>query len=146
MGRLHRDGWVRLRQRVRLLTQKESDDDIDAKRWRPSIGEPATCHGEKRVGFGWDPIRGSYQIQRPERSQTNLIVRRNGHIKIYPCFLARFGGVSGGNKTQGCRVSSHTAMAGAGKFGSAKLPMATVTCPGKPSFSQKTVEPHVEQK
>jgi cold shock CspA family protein len=29
-------------------------------------------------------------------------------------------------------------MVGAGKFGSAKLPMATVTCPGKPSFSQKT--------
>jgi hypothetical protein len=33
-------------------------------------------------------------------------------------------------------VSPHTAMVGAGKVGSAKLPMATVTCPGKPSFSQ----------
>jgi hypothetical protein len=38
--------------------------------------------------------------------------------------------------SQGWRDSSHTAMVGAGKFGSAKLPMATVMCPGKPSFSQ----------
>ena len=48
----------------------------------------------------------------------------------------RLGGVSGGKDTQGWRVSSHTAMVGGGKFGSAKLPMATVTYPGKPSFSQ----------
>jgi hypothetical protein len=54
----------------------------------------------------------------------------------HPCFAARFGGVSGGNKTQGWRDSSHTAMVGAGKFGSAKLPMATATYPGKPSLSQ----------
>src|SRR6185437_11340220 len=67
----------------------------------------------------------------------------HGH---YPCFAARFGGVSGGNETHGWRVSSHTTMVAAGKFGSAKLPMATVTCPGKPSFSQKTVEPQVGQK
>jgi hypothetical protein len=51
--------------------------------------------------------------------------------KIYPCFLARFGGVSGGKETQGWRVSSHTAMVGAGKFGSAKLPMATGDVSGK---------------
>ena len=49
---------------------------------------------------------------------------------------ATAGGVSGGKDTQGWRDSSHTAMVGAGKYGSAKLPMATVTVPGKPSFSQ----------
>src|ERR1700730_4313335 len=40
----------------------------------------------------------------------------------HPCFATRLGGVSGGKETQGWRDSSHTAMAGAGKFGSAKLP------------------------
>src|SRR5262249_11544046 len=45
-------------------------------------------------------------------------------------------GVSGGKESQGWRDSSHTAMVGAGKFGSAKLPMATATYPGKPSPSQ----------
>ena len=35
---------------------------------------------------------------------------------------------------------------GAGKLGSAKLPMATATYPGKPSPSQYTVEPQVGQK
>ena len=49
----------------------------------------------------------------------------------HPCFTARLGGVSGGKETQGWRDSSHTAMVGAGKFGSAKLPMATATYPGK---------------
>jgi hypothetical protein len=53
-----------------------------------------------------------------------------------PCFATRLGGVSGGKETQGWRDSSHTAMVGAGKFGSAKLPMATATYPGKPSLSQ----------
>jgi hypothetical protein len=54
----------------------------------------------------------------------------------HPCFATRLGGVSGGKETQGWRDSSHTAMVGAGKFGSAKLPMATATYPGKPSPSQ----------
>jgi len=54
----------------------------------------------------------------------------------HPCFATRLGGVSGGKETQGWRDSSHTAMVGAGKFGSAKLPMATATYPGKPSLSQ----------
>jgi FtsP/CotA-like multicopper oxidase with cupredoxin domain len=44
---------------------------------------------------------------------------------FHPCFAARLGGVSGGKESQGWRDSSHTAMVGAGKFGSAKLPMAT---------------------
>src|SRR4029450_11148386 len=64
----------------------------------------------------------------------------------HPCFAARLGGVSGGKETHWWRDSSHTAMVGAGKFGSAKLPMATATYPGKPSPCQKTVEPHVGQK
>jgi len=64
----------------------------------------------------------------------------------HPCFAARLGGVSGGKETHGWRDSSHTAMVGAGNFGSAKLPTATATYPGKPSPSQKTVEPHVGQK
>jgi NAD(P)-dependent dehydrogenase (short-subunit alcohol dehydrogenase family) len=54
----------------------------------------------------------------------------------HPCFARRLGGVSGGRETQGWRDSSHTPMVGAGKFGSAKLPMATATYPGKPSPSQ----------
>jgi len=53
-----------------------------------------------------------------------------------PCFATRFGGVSGGKDTQTWRDSSHTAMVGGGKFGSAKLPIATATYPGKPSLSQ----------
>src|SRR5215469_12642014 len=48
----------------------------------------------------------------------------------HPCFAMRLGGVSGGKDTQGWRDSSHTTMVGAGKFGSAKLPMATATYPG----------------
>src|SRR5438874_1052993 len=63
-----------------------------------------------------------------------------------PCLAMRLGGVPGGNEIQGWRDSSHTAMVGAGKFGSAKLPIATTTYPGKPSPSQYTVEPHVGQK
>jgi hypothetical protein len=71
---------------------------------------------------------------------------RDRSTLYHPCFAERFGGVSAGKETQGWRDSSHTAMVGAGKFGSAKLPMAIVTCPGKPSFSQYRVEPHVGQK
>jgi hypothetical protein len=54
----------------------------------------------------------------------------------HPCFAARFDGVSGGKETQGWRDSSHTAMVGGGKLGSAKLPMAVMMVPGKPVFSQ----------
>jgi hypothetical protein len=50
--------------------------------------------------------------------------RSNGIAGYHPCFAARFGGVSGGKDTHGCRVSSHTEMVGAGKFRSARLPMA----------------------
>jgi predicted heme/steroid binding protein len=60
----------------------------------------------------------------------------NAGCFYHPCFVARWGGVSDGKDTQGWRDSSHTAMVGAGKDGSAKLPMATVTTPEKPSFSQ----------
>jgi hypothetical protein len=54
----------------------------------------------------------------------------------HPCFARRFGGVSGGKETQGWRDASHTAMVGAGKSGSAKLPIATIMYPGKLALSQ----------
>jgi hypothetical protein len=43
---------------------------------------------------------------------------------FHPCFATRLGGVSDGKETQGWRDSSHTAIVGAGKFGSAKLHLA----------------------
>jgi hypothetical protein len=42
----------------------------------------------------------------------------------HACLGVRLGGVSGGRDTQGCRDSSQTAMVGAGKFGSARSPIA----------------------
>src|SRR5258707_15050636 len=54
---------------------------------------------------------------------------------FHPCFATRLGGVSGGRETQGGRDSSHTLMVGAGEVGSAQLPVARATCPGKPSTS-----------
>jgi hypothetical protein len=48
-----------------------------------------------------------------------------------PCFAMRLGGVSGGKETQGWRDCSHTAMVGAGKFGSAKLPIGNSDVPRK---------------
>lgn len=65
---------------------------------------------------------------------------------LQPCFANRLAGASGGRTTQGWRCSSQTASAGAGKFGSAKLPIATTTKPGKLSLSQYTVEPQPGQK
>ena len=44
-----------------------------------------------------------------------------------PCFGVRLGGMSGGRVTQRCLESSHTEIVGPGKFGSAKVPMATAT-------------------
>jgi hypothetical protein len=67
-------------------------------------------------------------------AQQNIRNRTTGGF--HPCFAMRLGGVSGGKDTQGWRDSSHTPMVGARKFGSAKLPMATATYPGKPSPSQ----------
>src|SRR5262245_55599812 len=44
------------------------DDDIDAKRSRPSIGKTRFVPGEERArGYDWDPISGSHQGQRPQR-------------------------------------------------------------------------------
>jgi hypothetical protein len=63
-------------------------------------------------------------------------LRCDSWLFYHTCFTTRLRGVSAGKETQGCRDSSHTAMVGAGKFGSAKLPMATATYPRKPSFSQ----------
>lgn len=73
---------------------------------------------------------------RPQSGHWGHTWQNNASCFCHPCFVMRLGGVSGGMETQGWRDSSHTAMVGAGKYGSAKLPMATVTVPGKPSFSQ----------
>jgi hypothetical protein len=44
------------------------DDDIDAKRSRPSIGKTRKVPREERTRvFGWDPISGSHQGQQPKR-------------------------------------------------------------------------------
>jgi hypothetical protein len=60
-------------------------------------------------------------MESPGRQANNLEDRR---LIYHPCFATRLAGVSGGKDTQAWRDSSHTAMVGAGKFGSAKLPMA----------------------
>jgi len=62
---------------------------------------------------------------RDHKADRNLAEDRR--LFYHPCFATRLGGVLGGKETQGWRDSSHTAMVGAGKFGSAKLPMATAT-------------------
>ena len=58
----------------------------------------------------------------------------------------RFGSVPDGKESQGWRDLSNTAMVGAGKLGSEKLPIATAMYSAKPWPSQYTVEPHVGQK
>ena len=93
------------------------------------------------VGTSWLSLLKFLQFY-PDASRQDI----NRATPYQPCFATRLGGVSGGKVTQEWRVSSHTAIFGAGKLGSAKLPIATVTYPGKPSFSQKTVEPQVGQK
>jgi hypothetical protein len=70
------------------------------------------------------------------RAAVGAITDVKRRLFYHPCLARRLGGVLGGKETQGWRDSSHTPMVGAGKFGSAKLPMATATYPGKPSFSQ----------
>jgi hypothetical protein len=87
--------------------------------------------GPLTLGDGNSPFSGESPLER--------FFRRFGlgsEVPCHACFAARLGGVSGGKENQGWRDSSHTAMVGAGKFGSAKLPIATATTPGKPSFSQ----------
>jgi hypothetical protein len=54
-----------------------------------------------------------------------MLIQDGAHITLLRRPLGRR--VSGGKETQEWRVSSHTAMVGAGKFGSAKLPMGTAT-------------------
>src|SRR5215831_14190875 len=96
-----------------------------------------------RFGTSWENSRVKSMLRQGLMHQSGLPnSRTNRHLAedrwrlFHPCFAMRFGGVSGGKETQGWRDSSHTAMVGAGKFGSAKLPMATATYPGKPSPSQ----------
>ena len=46
----------------------KGDDDVDAKRSRPSIGKTRDVPREERArAFGWDPISGSHQGQQPQR-------------------------------------------------------------------------------
>jgi hypothetical protein len=90
--------------------------------------QPLRLHG-KWLHHDPSPIRRMSLIR-------SSIVAEDRRLFHHPCFATRLGGVSGGNETQGWRDSSHTAMVGAAKFGSAKLPMATATYPGKPSLSQ----------
>jgi hypothetical protein len=52
---------------VRAFTNCRGEDDIDAKRSRPSIGKTRNVPREERTRvFGWDPISGSHQGQRPK--------------------------------------------------------------------------------
>src|SRR5262245_56898887 len=90
-----------------------------------------------RIAFIFQPPRlwDSITIFRVVR-EANLHLAEDPRLLFHPCFATRLGGVSGGKETHGWRDSSHTAMVGAGKFRSAKLPMATATYPGKPSLSQ----------
>jgi hypothetical protein len=124
-----------------VLTRRSLGDEM---RGRSATGEVAFT-------FGGDGCRISVQIH---QALTQLRHSQASHVEygwaqidandpdqksrcgFQPCFATRFAGVSGGNATQGWRDSSHTAMVGAGNFGSAKLPMATATYPGKPLPSQ----------
>jgi hypothetical protein len=58
----------------------------------------------------------------------------------------RLGGVSGGEEIHGWRDCSHTAMVGAGKFGSAKLPMETNVAQTKPLVWANNDAYHLEAK
>src|SRR6516164_6761254 len=57
-------------------------------------------------------------------SEENRHLAEDRRLLFHVCFATRLGGMSGGKEIQGWRDSSHTAMVGTGKFGSAKLPMA----------------------
>ena len=78
-------------------------------------------------------VRARHQ---PISSDPLAAIQKGPPAVYHPCFVTRLGGVSAGKETQGWRDSSHTAMVGAGKFGSAKAPMATAMYTGKPSLSQ----------
>jgi hypothetical protein len=82
------------------------------------------------------PHRNRQRFLQQNRHKADRHRAEDRRFFYHPCFATRLGGVSGGKETQGWRDSSHTAMVGTGKFGSAKLPMATATYPGKPSLSQ----------
>ena len=54
--------------------------------------------------------------------------------------------MAAGNGSHACFVSVQTVRLGAGKFGSAKAPTATLIRSGWRSLSQKTFEPQAGQK
>jgi hypothetical protein len=107
--------------------------DVAVRQARESLLSPAMLaatsagRSETKQSQGPNVIAGRKQIDTWQKTAGCF---------YHPCFVMRLGGVSGGKATQGWRDSSHTAMVGAGKFGSAKLPMATATYPRKPSLSQ----------
>src|SRR5262249_27369047 len=112
-----------------------------ARRSRTSAGSWSRPVASSRLRC--DALRLEVVPCKRSRSRAHDLVREaNRHLAedrrrlFHPCFATRLGGMSGGHETQGWRDSSHTAIVGAGKFGSAKLPMATATYPGKPSPSQ----------
>ena len=96
-----------------------------------------TAESGSLVTYRFCPTCGSSVYWESESFPGYFVVARVvAHEPYHPCFAMRLGGVSDGRDTQGWRDCSHTAMFGAGKFGSAKLPMATTKYPGKLSLSQ----------
>jgi hypothetical protein len=52
---------------------RRGDDDIDAKRSRPSIGKTRDGPREERTrAFVWDPISGLHQGQQPKRLRSKV--------------------------------------------------------------------------
>ena len=106
----------------------------DVRFWHLADNAAApTCPLLGQSGQSWILARDGLSAFDPKWTRERHLAER---LFYHPCLAARLGGVSGGKETQGWRDSSHTAMVGAGKFGSAKLPMATAMYPGKPSPSQ----------
>ena len=64
------------------------DDDVDAKRSRPSTGK--TRDGPRDTSaraFGWDPISGSHQGQQPQRLHregASLYAKNRPHTWLHP--------------------------------------------------------------
>jgi hypothetical protein len=93
--------------------------------------------GQSRLKLPRSPARPDSEGPEAGRHrQGRAVIVLACRLFYHPCFGIRLGGVSGGKESQGWRDSSHTAMVGAGKSGSAKLPMATMMYPGKLSLSQ----------
>src|SRR5512139_1180453 len=82
--------------------------------------------GQRMFAFGGKGGHGFRVAKCRLMTQNGQGDSTSGEAAPYPCFATRLGGMSGSKDTQGWRDSSHTAMAGGGKVGSAKLPTVTV--------------------